>query len=203
MMRTHSAVATITPALTKDVSFTEKVEAVDTALKNRSAAQRDIKVKWAGVVKLLQKYDLTVPARRPDPATVVGYIRTVRLYKPQPTVPEDLRAVVGCEGRYELGRLREKPDMLKLLNEQFPGFATWLDKVREAEKSSYGAPKEQDEDATKVAQEEMSAAVDAYLASIEAYDDTLESVANVKEYIGIMKDIADISAIAQGIKPKE
>ena len=198
-MNTSKSVAVITPVLTKDVSFTEKVESVDTALKSRAAAQREIKTRWAAVVKLLQKYDLSVPYRRPDPSTVVGYIRDVSVYKPQPEVPADMQAVLSCEGSYELRSLGEKHDMLKLLDKQFSGFSAWVDGVREARKLA-GTPRELDKDATQAAREEMSATVDAYLASIEAYDETLDSVANVKEYIGIMKEIADISAIAQGIK---
>jgi hypothetical protein len=40
--------------------------------------------------------------------------------------------------------------------------------------------------------------VDVYVASLEAYDETVESVANVKEYIGVVKDVAEIAAIATG-----
>lgn len=198
-MNTSSQVTTITPVLTKDVSFTEKVEAVDTALRSRSAAQREIKTKWAAVVKLLQQYDLSVPYRRPEPSVVVSYVKEVRVYKPQPEVPAEMQVVINCEGSYELRQLYDKPDMLKLLDKQFKGFSAWVDTVREARKVAL-APKELDKDATEAARAEMSAAVDAYLASVEAYDETLDSVSNVKEYIGIMKEIADISAIAQGIK---
>lgn len=197
-----SNVSVITPVLTKDVSFNEKVETVDTALKSRAAAQREIKMKWAAIVKLLQKYDLSVPARRPDPSTVVSYIKSVQVYVPKPEVAEEMKAVVECDGRYELERLAEKPDLLKMLDNKFTGFGSWLDKVREA-KRIIVASKKVDEEATKAAKAEMSAAVDAYLTSIEAYDETIESVANVKEYIGIMKEIADISAIAQGVKARE
>lgn len=201
-MAKNSEMTVITPVLTKDVSFNEKVEAVDTALKVRSAAQKDIKIKWAGVVKLLQKYDLTVPARRPDPSTVVGYIKATRAYEPQPEVTDEMKATVKCEGSYQLMQLRSNPDMLKLMDKKFPDFKDWLESVGEARQMLF-APKKEDEDATKAAQEEMATAVDAYIASLEAYDETIESVASVKEYIGIMKDIADISAIAQGVKTKE
>ncbi|MDE2106076.1 MAG: hypothetical protein KGL39_53125 [Patescibacteria group bacterium] len=194
-----NTVTAITPLQTKNVSFTEKVEAVDTALKSRAAAQREIKTKWAAVVKLLQKYDLSVPYRRPDPSTVVGYIRSISLFKAAPVVPQEMKEVLACDGQYELRQLFGQHDLLKLLDKQFSGFGAWADKVLEARRIA-GISPELDKEATKAAREEMSAVVDEYLATIEAYDETLESVANVKEYIGIMKEIADISAISQGLK---
>jgi hypothetical protein len=103
-MNTSDNVAVITPVLTKDVSFTEKVEAVDTALKSRSAAQREIKTKWATVVKLLQKYELSVPYRRPDLSTVVGYIRDISIYQPRPEVPAEMQPVLsGASGKFVVG----------------------------------------------------------------------------------------------------
>jgi hypothetical protein len=56
---------------------------------------------------------------------------------------------------------------------------------------------------TKDARAELQRAVDEYLLALESYDDTVTSVSNVKEYIGIMKEIADISAVTQGLKVKE
>ena len=198
-MNTSSQVTAITPVLTKDVSFTEKVEAVDTALRSRSAAQREIKTKWAAVVKLLQKHDLNVPYRRPEPSTVVGYIRDISIYQPKAEVPAEVQAMLDYSDNYEVRQFLNCHDAVKAVNKQFAGFAEWVDKVREARKLA-ATPRELDKEATQAAREEMSQAVDAYLASIEAYDETLDSVANVKEYIGIMKEIADISAIAQGIR---
>lgn len=120
-METSTNVKAITPVLTKDVSFTEKVHDVETALKSRSTAQREIKTKWAAVVKLLQQHDLSVPYRRPDPSTVVGYIKEVRVYKPLPEVPAEMKTLFESEGNFEVRHL--PAEAVKLLDKKFAGFS--------------------------------------------------------------------------------
>ena len=59
-MNRSKAVTAITPVLTKDVSFSEKVESVDSALKSRAAVQREIKLKWAAVIQVFNKYEVAL-----------------------------------------------------------------------------------------------------------------------------------------------
>ena len=198
-MNTSKSVAVITPVLTKDVSFTEKVEAVDTALKSRAAAQREIKLAWAAVVQVLNKYELKVPSRRMQADLAAALVQDTTVYEPKLEVADDVRKMLESGVSYRLTNLAECANFLRLADAKLPGLRQLIDDLVEA-KSTLEAPLVKDKEKTKAARAELASAVDAYIETLEAYDQTIESVANVKEYIGIMKEIADISAIAQGIK---
>lgn len=202
MADSETRVATvITPAVSADVAFTEKINDVDTALKARSTAQKDIKVKWAAIVKLLIKHNLHVPVRRVDVSTAASYANNIAVYTPQdPKLAENKELVeVANDAAYTLKQLMQKRTFEKLVEEKFAGFKAFADELIDLDRLS-NQRREIDEDATKAAKEEMQEAVDAYIASIEAYDETIEKVADVKEYIGVVKDVAEISAIAAGRK---
>jgi hypothetical protein len=201
-MNKRNEIAVITPVLTKDVSFNEKVEAVDTALKSRASALREIKLKWAAVVQVMNKYEVIPPSRRVDAGQAAMLVQNLVVYQPKPEVAEDLKKMVEQADVYGLTNLTREIKTMRLLEEKFPGIRQYIESVGEA-RNTLLQPRVEDKEKTKAARDEMEKAVDEYIRTLEAYDETIESVANVKEYIGIMKEIADISAIAQGIKAKE
>lgn len=195
---TPKATSLITPALTKDVGFNEKIEAVDTALKGRAVAQREIKTKWAAVVKVLNKYDIKAPARRYDAVQAANLVQNIQLYKPLPEIDADLKTAARS-GAYQIRQLMQQTATMTVLGKKFPGLRDYFVLVLETD-SAMQAEREDDDERTAEARVALQSVVDGYVAAIEAYDETIESVANVKEYIGVMKDVAEISAIAQGIK---
>src|SRR5437660_1297992 len=130
-MKTSTKVSVITPVQTKDVSFNEKVEAVDSALKSRAAAQREIKLKWAAIVQILNKYEAAPPSRRVDAGQAATLVQSLTVYVPKPEVAEDLKKIVQT-GSYHLNNVAERPDLVRLLEAKFPGFRNFLDEVSDA-----------------------------------------------------------------------
>lgn len=195
---TKQSELSITPALSKDVSFTNKVQVVDGALKNRAVAQKNIKLKWAVVMRALHKYNRPIPARRPDAIGASAYVGGLLVFKPLPKELENEELTeLARNSAHELRTLSNRPLVATILEDKFPGFA---DLCREVTKVSelMVMSRRVDEKATTKAKAEMQKAVDAYIKTLEDYDETVDSIANVREYIGIVKDVAEISAIAQG-----
>jgi hypothetical protein len=195
-MEGKNEVSKITPELVKDVSFSDKVAEVETALKSRAAAQKEIKTKWAGVVQVLAKYEVTPPRRRTDAADAAARVENITVYKPKPEVAEGLRAIIESDADYCLKNLASSPS-LRLVTAKVRGLRSFLDDFMETREILRQNP-EKDEAKTTEARAEYQKAVDAYIEALESYDETLDGVSNVTEYIGIVKDIAGISAIARG-----
>jgi hypothetical protein len=201
-MKSSKQVATITPTLAKDISFNDKVGEVDTALRSRAAVQKEIKTKWVRVVRVLSKYDVKAPGRRSDAGAAAGLVQDLVVYKPMPEIAPEFQQILDSGGSYQLSDLATRPNLLRLIDAKVSGFKKFVEDFVEAQAASRETPIK-DEAKTKEARAELQAAVDEYLTALESFDDTVTSVASVKEYIGIVKDIADISAIAQGVKAKE
>lgn len=188
----------ITPALSKDVQFTQKVQDVDDALKSRSAAQKNIKTKWAGVVKVLVELGEDVPARRVDAAVAANYVARLSVLEPKDKKLEDTEKLSAAQSAsYQLADLVKRRSFMREAEKQFPGFQKFSTELLDLADLA-NEPRKEDKKATATAKAKLQKAVDAYVEAIEAYDETVESVANVKEYIAVVKDVAEISAIAQG-----
>lgn len=185
----------ITPALTKDVSFNDKVKDVESALKSRARVQRKLKTDWAKVVQILTENDMPIPARRPSADIAAKLPQSVRIYFPRPKFNKNLDVLV--KHTYALQNIANKADLMLELDRLCKGSKKLIESVI-AESSLRNTPVELDEKRTKAVKEKLQKAVEVYTTTLESYDETVESVANVKEYIGIVKDVAEISAIAQG-----
>jgi hypothetical protein len=196
--------ATVTPSgLSTELDFNQKVNAVDSALRDRAAAQKRIKTAWAGVVRVLVKYDMKKPTRRLHVDTAEGLVDDVKVYKPQDKRLEDKDAVKFAKAHsYSLRRTVEDITLSKAIDEKFPGFSDWVKDINELYNLAH-TERELDEEATKKAKDELAKAVEKYTDAVEAYDETVDSVANVKEYVSVVKDIAEISAIAKGAMPNQ
>lgn len=198
-MTTPKKANDITPALSKDVTFTEKVQNVDEALKSRAAANKEIKLKWAAVVKVLVKHNVAAPSRRGDAIVAQNLVSNLHIYLPDDKRLEDKAKVRGAlDIGYDLNNTLRHPRFMEVIEEKFPKITSYLRELL-AIQDLKNQEKEVDEKATQKARTELQAAVDSYIEALEAYDDTLETVANVKEYIGVVKDVAEISAIANGV----
>lgn len=195
---TNTSSAVITPALSKDVSFTEKVNDVDTALKSRAAATKDLKLKWAEVIKAFAEFNVQAPARRATPDTIQSFVHKVVVLEPENPLLSDKGMVkLAREASYGLSELRRRPYAMSELENKFPGFTELALKLGVIQDAANDF-RTDDKEATKAARAKVQTVIDEYVKAVEAYDDTVESVANVKEYIAIVKDVAEISAIAQG-----
>jgi len=201
-MKRRDNVTAITPVLTKDVSFSEQIESVTTALKSRTAAQQEIKQAWATVVQILNKYEVDAPHRRVNADQVTTLVQNVKIYQPKPEPAGDLKEILEHVDVYEINRLVSQLNTMRLLDAKLPGIKKLLEDIVAARDSMRQSPVE-DTIKTKAARAELTDAINAYSKTLEAYDETIESVTGVKEYIGIMKDIAGIAAIGQGIKAKD
>lgn len=191
-------VTNVTPVLSKDVDFTEKLGMVDTALKSRAQANKDIKLKWAGVVKVLVELGEKPPTRRLDAIQAANLVSNISIPVAEDERLKDKEKVaVAREVAYELKDVVKCRKFMAATEAKFPNFTKYAHELLDINELS-NQHREEDEDATHKAQKKLQAAVDAYLAALEAYDDTVESVANVKEYVNVVKDVAEISAIAQG-----
>ncbi len=189
----------ITALTTKEVDFNDRVQAVDKALKDRRNANKNIKLHWAKIIAVLGRADTPkIPTRKPSIEVIVDYQNTAVIYKPLDDIVNDpeLKEVWRVSG-YEFRQMMNNSRLLEALEKKFSGLRDFLLKVQK-----YGevvqAERETDEEATAKMRAELKTAIDEYLKALEAYDDTVETVANAKEYIGVVKDIADIAAIAQG-----
>ena len=201
-MKTRDNVTAITPVLTKDVSFSEQIESVTTALKSRTAAQREIKQAWATVVQILNKYEVDAPHRRVNADQAATLVQNVKIYQPMPEPAGDLKEIIELGNVYDISTLVSQLNTMRLLDAKLPGIKKLFEDIVAARNSTRQSPVE-DTIKTKAARAELMDAINAYSKALEDYDETLESVTGVKEYIGIMKDIAGIAAIGQGIKAKD
>lgn len=202
-MAEEKVTSEITPALSMNVAFTDKVSAVDVALKDRATAQRDIKIKWAEIVKLLVQDKMSVPGRRADIQVVVSYVPSVVIYQPDdPRLSDKTRVLAAQQCAYNLGQACQSRAFMALAETQLPGYAKLVEEMLDLAELS-NRPRLVDDAATKTARDEMQKAVDAYIQAVEAYEETVEKVADVKEYISVVKDVAEISAIAQGSRNGE
>jgi hypothetical protein len=201
-MKIRDKVPAITPVLAKEVSFTEQVETVNTALKSRVAAQREIKHAWAAIVQILNKYEVTAPHRRVNAEQAASLVQNVKIYQPMPEAAGDFKEIIEREADYLISRLFSDIHIMRLLDAKLPGIKKLFENIIAARDSMKQSPVE-DTIKTKAARAELMDAINAYSQTLEDYDETIESVTSVKEYIGIMKDIANIAAIGQGIKAKE
>lgn len=193
----------ITPALSKDVAFTEKVNAVDAALKSRNDAKKNIKTSWAKVVSLILKHGGQAPARRWDEVKAVNEVNNITIYKPLDKRLADKDAVRFAQNHdYNARQILERTELIQHLDKKHSGLRKTLEDIIELGRLSE-KPREEDEVATKKARAEFQAAVDKYIEAIEAYNETVEQVADVREYISVVKDVAEISAIAQGVQKPE
>lgn len=189
----------ITPGLSKHVQFTQKVDDVDTALKNRRAAQKSIKLKWAAIVKWLNANDITPPSRRPQPDRIVDLTSQVEVFMPlNPRLEDKEKVKLANTIGYELRQTLNNRKYTTIIETQFPGFTTWAKELEDLDKLS-NESREVDETETKIAKAALQVLIDECLDAIEAYDETIEDVSNVKEYIDIVKDVATIAAIADGV----
>lgn len=196
----NAQVTVITASNSTDVAFTEKIGSVDQALKDRSAAQKDIKIKWAGVVKVMNKYEMRVPSRRYDAERVGEIVSDLQISeKPDPRL-DDVKAVrLAQEVTNMFSRFidHDYPASSTLIEKKFPAFLKFVNEQKELKDLQYSSNKV-DKEATKAAREELQTAVDTYIESIEKYNETLQTVSDVKEYIDVVKNVAEISAIKNG-----
>ena len=201
-MKTRDNVTAITPVLTKDVSFSEQIDSVTTALKSRTTAQREIKQAWATVVQILNKYEVDAPHRRVNADQAATLVQNVKIYQPMPEPAGDLQEILELGQVYDISSLISQLATMRLLDAKLPGIKKLFEDIVAA-RNSMEQPPVEDTIKTKAARAELMDAINAYSKALEDYDETLESVTGVKEYIGIMKDIAGIAAIGQGIKAKD
>lgn len=188
-------------SLTTNLAFNEKVTAVDSALTTRSAAKKSIKTAWAKVVAILQEYDMDVPARRWDPVKALNEVRGLVVYLPEDKRLADKEKVrfVGSV-HYSAERILDDRKFIDYLEENFKGIKKDLKSIVELYELS-NQSRIRDDEKTKAGQEKLRTEIRAYIDAIEDYDETVESVADVREYISVVKDVAEISAIASGNIP--
>jgi hypothetical protein len=114
----------------------------------------------------------------------------------------DLKEILELGRVYDISSLVSQLNTMRLLDAKLPGIKKLFEDIVAARDSMRQSPVE-DTIKTKAARAELMDAINVYSKALEDYDETLESVTGVKEYIGIMKDIAGIAAIGQGIKAKD
>lgn len=189
----------ITPALSKDVSFTDKVQVVDAALKNRTVAQANIKKTWGAVAAMLAKYGRPVPAVRPNSAQIHTYGTNIVVYEkaPEEEYPKDVKKLATSNVSGFLTSIRNWPNDLALLEKKFKGITDYLNVVNECRMSAVQQIPV-DEKKTAKAKLEITTAIAKCVKAMEAYDETVDQVNNVREYISIVKDVAAIQGIANG-----
>lgn len=188
-------------SLTTNLAFNEKVTAVDSALTTRSAAKKQIKTAWAKVIVILQEFDMDVPARRWDAVNALNQVRNLKVYEPLDKRLDDKERVqLATNLHYEFERVLESRKFIDYLDGKFYGLKKDLLSLQELYDLSTQSRKI-DEAKTKAGQDRLRSEIRNYIDAIEAYDETVESVADVREYISVVKDVAEISAIASGNIP--
>lgn len=190
----------ITPALSKDVSFTDKVAVVDAALKGRTEAQRMIKAIWNELIRVLAKYNRPIPAVRPNAVQALNLLNGVVVYRANDRkFAEDIVDIGNSDIAYNIATLRNQVQMLDMLETRFEGISEFVKQVNEYTLYK-NRTKSIDQTATDKAKKDIGDEVNKLIRAIEAYDETVDQVANVREYISIVKDVADIAGIASGKK---
>lgn len=190
----------ITPALSKYVSFTDKVAVVDAALKGRTEAQRMIKATWNELIRVLAKYNRPIPAVRPNAVQALNLLNGVVVYRANDRkFTEDIVDIGNSDIAYNIATLRNQVQMLDMLETRFEGISEFVKQVNEYTLYK-NRTKSIDQTATDKAKKDIGDEVNKLIRAIEAYDETVDQVANVREYISIVKDVADIAGIASGKK---
>lgn len=186
---------TITPALSRDVSFTEKVKAVDRALKDRETTQKNIKTAWNHLAKVMEKYSLPIPVTMYTTAQATTLANSVQVYVNTPDLSDELSTSNLMSG-YILNDLKINRAALAYFDGKFPGFSELI--VKLFNQKGLVNNKVVDQKKTTVAREEVRAAVTKYIQALDAHQITIDVVANVREYISIVKDVASIAIKTNG-----
>src|SRR3984885_8454878 len=171
-MKSSNQVTSITPTLAKDVSFSDKVEVVDTALKSRAAIQREIKTKWVGIVKVLTKYEVKAPVRRVDAGAAANLVNDLVVYTKKPETPPKFKQILDAGHGNEVSKLATRPNLWSLIDAKVDGFRKFVEDFAEARAVASEALVK-DEAATKAARVELQKAVDNYLDALESFEDTV------------------------------
>lgn len=188
-------------SLTTNLVFDQKINAVNDALGTRSSAKKEIKTAWAKVVVILQEFDIEVPARRWDPVKALNEVRSVVVYQPQDKRLDDQEAVSRAKQyAYDVRDLAKHRKYMEYLESKFKGITKEFDDLLELNDLANESRKVDDEK-TKAGRDKLREAIREYISAIEKYDETVESVADVREFINVAKDVAEISAIAGGHMP--
>jgi hypothetical protein len=201
----------VTAALSTNVSFNQQVNQADTALQDRNKATKNARAAWLALVDKLAEYNVTLARRRGTVDAAYGAIGVIRVNKEASVTEEEkdvLReayqkaAVLGND--YHLKNLLENDEACDALEALFPGFVTTMkEKIvecRKADKALNKATKTPGEDrtATKTAQDEAKELAAAFATAMEQLEDSADVLTGVRDYIGVVEQIANIQAVANG-----
>jgi hypothetical protein len=185
-------------SLTTNLVFDQKINSVNDALGTRSAAKKEIKTAWAKVCVILQEYEIEIPARRWDPVKALNEVRSIVVYQPQDKRLDDEEAVKRARDyAYDVRDLVKHRKYMEYLEAKFKGLTKEFDDLLELNELAQKS-KVEDKEKTKEGRDKLRTAIREYINAIEKFDETVESVADVREFISVAKDVAEISAIANG-----
>lgn len=188
-------------SLTTNLAFDQKISEVNSALGTRSAAKKEIKTAWAKVVVILQEYDIEVPARRWDPVKALNEVKSIVVYQPEdPKLADEERVNFAKSLNYEIRNILDKRKLMDYLDEKFKGIKKDLVDLQKLYELSQ-EDRKQDKEKTKEGRDKMRVAIREYIDAIEKHDETVESVSDVREFISVAKDMAEIKAISDGNMP--
>lgn len=192
----------ITAASSADVAFTDKIGAVDKALKDRAAVTNKLKKQWGKISEFLVENGQEVPYRRLDAANAHQLVNKITIYEKPDERLNDKEAVrYARDGAYIAQSLLQKTKLMLHLEKSHYGLTKDLQAMVLLDDLS-NTSLEVDKDQTKKVRAELKALVKEYTDALEEYEETVNHVADVKEYIGVVKDVAEISAIASGAQKK-
>lgn len=203
----------VTAALATNVSFNQQVAATDQALQQRNDATKNARAKWLALVAFLDTHSSSLPRRRGTVDTAFTAIKGITVYKTK-TVTEDEIAALQEEYRsaevigsnYRVNNILEHDEVVEAIEVKFPGLEKFLrderTRFRVASKALQKANKQPgvDTKATAKAKEEATKLAEAFAEAMEKLEDTADILTGVKDYIGVVEQIANISAIANNGK---
>lgn len=188
----------MTPAVIDQVSFKDEIDTVKGSLKTRTEANEKVQKAWGELKTCLIKYKVNVPYRRPTLEGLPLLIRTI-VYVEKPKPSELLEGADSYLLQYAQS-LRTNP-LIRKLDTKFKGLLNFIEDADREYRTISASPKI-DEKATAKAQQELRKLADKYADAVLEFEKTINTLSDVKEFIGVVKNIAEISG-AQSKANKE
>jgi hypothetical protein len=204
----------VTASLSTEVSFNPQVADADTAIKNRNTATKNARAKWVALADFMAKYDVNLSRRRGNVDDAYRNISSVKVYKARTVTDEELeklRAVYEdatvLGDNHRIRNLLDDEEGMAALETKFQGLEAYLRgqmaEYRKARKAWMDADKTpgQDKKATVQVREEATKLADEFARAMEELEDSADVLTGVREYIGVVESIANISAAGEEPAP--
>lgn len=193
MSKTASATtALVTPAGASNISFDKQINTVEQGLALRSDAEKEVKQNRIICIDILNAHGINLHGRPLEPEMLEGVLSNIKVMGPQPKISKLDKDIHNHIRNYDAEIIQACTRKLFKDNLGAKGVA-FIEHMQEIYKN--GLPQPQiDKQKTAAARTQFKTAFTNFRKSLDDYEDTKNVIDNIKEYVGIVKDIATIGS---------